>query len=185
LLASSPDPAASDCGCVGGGVLAETIEEGGKRRAGGGSISTCGDGRVVPSRSLGREEKQVEVEVEGLRAATLRPLAVMSSCRAAAVRVVWRWRGGVANGDGWVGGWGLGVWASGGSDDVGGGAARLPAVPLALPVLAWCAAGDCEREASRSEGRAFVAALPLPPTCPPSLSRCRAQQRPPVASYSL
>lgn len=98
LLASSPDPAASDCGCVGGGsggVLAETIERGESRSLRG--ISTCGDGRVVLSRSLGRRRWR---PTRGYAA----PLAV-SSCRAAAVRVVWRWRGGVA-----MGGWGTGVW---------------------------------------------------------------------------
>jgi hypothetical protein len=126
-------------------------------------------------------------------AASCRPLArsrgggggLLPCPRAAAARLrsAW-WRGGRAWRAGWV--------VLGQGSDVGGGArAFVPAsgwlrcgggrrrfLPSVFACVVRAAAGEGEGERLWLRGR-----LPLPPTCPPSLSRCRALAS--LASYSV
>jgi len=155
LLASSPDPAASDCG--GGGALAETIERRAERDLNG---AVMGWPRRVVRSLAWRWRRSVALSV--------------SSCSAAVVRVVaWGVVGG--RGAGWVVVLGQG-------SDVGGGAARsfrrLAAVRgratafSSLRSRAWCArprasacgcAGGCHcRPLARRPSRAVALSPRLP-----------------------
>lgn len=91
-------------------------------------------------------------------------MAVSSCCGPRGVALAW------GRGAGWVGG--LGPGGQRASDDVGGGGARAFVSALGCPFFR---SRVVRATATAAAKRAFVAArAAVPPTCQPSLSRCRA-----------